>query len=83
MKLFFTCTQTAHACDKSEYKEAGLLTSIMMKIHLLSCKGCRKYSQRNKKLTHCLKSAEIKTLPSDKKKQLKSHLRNQAEKRMH
>lgn len=74
MKFFFKCDQTAEVCDKCQYEEASFWDNLRMKLHLLICKYCRNYSTSNNKLTESLKSANIKTLPNNKKELLKAKI---------
>ncbi|MGO3182680.1 MAG: hypothetical protein ACTIJ9_07595 [Aequorivita sp.] len=71
MKKFLKCSEAAHLCNKSQYKEVGFGEKIILRIHLAKCKTCRDYSKRNVKLTQTIKSAKIKTLGSEEKQHLK------------
>lgn len=76
------CDDAVHVCDKTQYKEAGLLDKLKLKIHLLMCKMCRGYAKRNSNLTDTIKSANIKTLLPEEKQRLKTRLQ-QDEKNLH
>ncbi|MBK5213669.1 MAG: hypothetical protein JJE55_08435 [Flavobacteriaceae bacterium] len=77
MKFFLKCDEAVHVCDKSQYKEAGFLDKLMLKMHLLMCKLCRGYSKRNVKLTKTIHSANIKTLRPEEKQLLKVRLQQE------
>ncbi len=74
MKFYYKCNETAQICDRHQYKEASLLESVRMKLHLFLCTICREYSRKNGKLTRTIKSANIKRLPSEEKELLRSKL---------
>lgn len=80
MKFFLKCDDAANLCDKSQYKEAGFFDKLMLRIHLLMCKLCRSYSQRNVILTNTIKSANIKTLTLEDKQLLKKKLQYEIDK---
>lgn len=80
MKFFLKCDEVAHVCDKNQYNEAGFGDKLMMKVHLLMCKLCRGYSNRNQKLTKTLNSANLKTLNSEEKEFLKTRLQQEVNK---
>lgn len=77
MKLFLKCDETAHVCDKSQYNEATRFENFKLKIHIVLCKCCRSYCTNNYKLTQSIRSANIETLPLNKKELLKSKLDNE------
>jgi len=70
MKFFLKCEEAAYVCDKNQYREAGFFEKLLLKLHLLRCKLCRSYSKNNGKLTHTVKSANIKTLAHVEKQRL-------------
>lgn len=72
MKLFLKCNEATHYCDKTQYKEVDFWNKISLNVHLIMCTVCRNYAKKNGKLTHALKSANIKTLCSKDKDRLKT-----------
>ena len=50
-KIIIPCDEANHVCDKTQYKEATLWEKIILNIHLIYCKACRKYTKSNTKLT--------------------------------
>lgn len=77
MKFFLKCNDAAHVCDKTQYKEAGLLERLRLRVHLFMCKLCRGYAKRNAKLTETVKSANLKTLHPEEKQRMKAQLLNE------
>lgn len=77
MKFFLECDKAVHVCDKSQYNEASFFEKFLLKLHILMCKLCRSHVKRNTKLTKTIKSANIKTLHSEEKQQLKTRLRQE------
>ncbi len=73
----FNCDKARHTCDKVQYNEAGLWESIMLNLHTIFCRLCRKHSARNNKLTQTIKDSQIKTLSSEQKSVIKEQLRQQ------
>lgn len=73
-KFYFKCNESAHICDKHQYKEAGFLDRMKMKIHLILCTLCRNYAKRNGNLTEKIKLANIKSLNANEKELLKHRL---------
>lgn len=74
--IMLSCSQAAEYCDKEEYKEAAFLSKLKLKLHLFFCANCRKYQEKNKKLSLLLKEADLKTCSSLEKKALKERLEN-------
>jgi len=77
MKFFFKCDEAAQVCDKKQYKEASFFEKLLLKLHLLLCKFCRKYSNTNGNLTKTVNSANIKTLPKEEKLRLQEIIRQE------
>ncbi|MEJ6792902.1 MAG: glycine dehydrogenase [Lacinutrix sp.] len=67
-KIFLSCNEANHTCDKTEYTEASLLDKIKLNIHLIWCAACRKYSKNNAKLTKLINQKEVKLQDSEKSK---------------
>ena len=70
--LFISCEDANHKCDKSQYDEASLWDKIILNIHLIYCRACRKYSSNNAKLTKLVKKDEVECLESKEREQLES-----------
>nr|WP_321228167.1 hypothetical protein [uncultured Psychroserpens sp.] len=69
-KLKLKCREANHICDKAQYKEANLWEKIVLNIHLIYCRACRKYSSRNGKLTKLMKNPKVETMEASAKEQL-------------
>ncbi|WP_103071035.1 hypothetical protein [Aquimarina sediminis] len=77
-KLFVSCEEAKHICDKNQYGEASFLEIVRLNIRLVYCKVTRAYSKRNTKLTKTIDKANTHVIsPSDKevmKQQIKKKL---------
>ncbi len=76
-KLFLKCDEANHVCDKSQYKEASLIEKVRLTIHLLYCKYCREYSNKNAKLTKCVVNSKVECLDNTVKKEMKVNLKKE------
>jgi len=65
-KLFLSCDESKHTCDKAQYKEATLWQKIKLNIHLVFCAACRKYSKNNTKLSKLITKSTTKLSASEK-----------------
>lgn len=79
-KLFISCDEAGHICDKSQYNEASLWTKIKLSIHLIYCKVCRKYSRDNAKLTKIINTPKLDYLKASEKETLKSNFEKELSK---
>ncbi|WP_420604225.1 hypothetical protein [Flagellimonas sp.] len=73
-----SCEEAAHICNKSQYKEASFWQITKLKLHILMCKTCAKFTKQNTALTSLCERAGLNVLSeSDKeamKKDLEKHL---------
>lgn len=69
-KLFFSCDEANHTCDKTQYREASLWEKVKLNIHLLVCRACREYTKNNARLTKLIKGKEVKVMPTSEKENL-------------
>ncbi len=76
-KLFVSCEEAKHICDKNQYGEASLIEIIKLNIRLLYCKVTRAYSKRNTKLTKTIKKSDIQIISLSKKEEMKKQLRKE------
>lgn len=72
-----SCKKNLLLCDKYEYDELTLFEVFRLKIHLIICKPCRTYSEKNHQLTDAVKTAKIQTLGEDEKISLKNRLKKE------
>lgn len=71
-KIFISCTEAGHTCDKTQYKEATLWQKIKLNIHLIYCVACREYTKNNTKLTKIVNKPEVECLDDVEKESLKN-----------
>lgn len=69
-KLFLSCNEANHTCDKSQYNEASIWEKIKLNVHLIYCRACRKYTKNNGKLTKVMKNEEMEYLKNSEKETL-------------
>ncbi|GAA0724661.1 hypothetical protein [Aquimarina litoralis] len=74
-KIFVSCEDANHICDKNQYKEASLWEKIKLNIHLIYCKACRKYSSKNTKLTKLFKDPKVISINQSAKDSMKEQLK--------
>lgn len=74
-KLFMIdCHEAHNCCDKAQYKDAKPIEKFRLYLHLAVCKACRKYTQKNRKLSRLIKKSKLETCPEEKKKQWKEQI---------
>ncbi|GAA4113496.1 hypothetical protein GCM10022393_12530 [Aquimarina addita] len=80
-KIFVSCEDANHFCDKNQYKEASFWEKVRLNIHLIYCKACRKYSKNNNTLTRLINDPKVirmdAAIKTDMKKQLKEKMSEQ------
>ncbi|MFD1162687.1 hypothetical protein [Hwangdonia seohaensis] len=76
MKIVMPCDEANHVCDKTQYKEATLWEKIILNIHLIYCRACRKYTKNNSKLTKKIKESKVECLDRKCKESMKKELNN-------
>ncbi|ARV09239.1 hypothetical protein BTO05_06125 [Winogradskyella sp. PC-19] len=69
-KLKLECHEANHICDKNQYKEATFMEKVILTIHLMYCRACRKYTAKNTKLTKLIKNPKVETLDDSAKNKL-------------
>lgn len=77
---FFNCEEACLACDKAQYEEAKFLEKLVVRLHGLICKSCRKYNQDNYELTQKLNSKISKLSKEEKlnlQRKLEAEMKNQ------
>ena len=74
-KIFVSCGEANHYCDKNQYREASLWEKIKLNLHLIYCKACRKYSSKNNRLSDLMKNPKVYTLDQSIKNDLKEQLK--------
>ncbi|MBT8261042.1 MAG: hypothetical protein HKO92_04895 [Flavobacteriaceae bacterium] len=71
-RFFIACDEANHNCDKSQYNEATFWEKIKLTVHLIYCRACREYSNKNAKLTKIVDNPKIDCLNKDEKKKIKA-----------
>ncbi len=79
-KLFISCEEAKHICDKNQYGEASLKEIITLNIRLIYCKVTRIYSKKNVKLTKVIKTSNVQTINHSDKKSMKQKLHKELSK---
>nr|WP_321224934.1 hypothetical protein [uncultured Psychroserpens sp.] len=69
-RIKLNCHEANHICDKNQYKEANFWDKVVLTIHLIYCRACRKYSSRNAKLTTLVKNSKVETMDLSAKEEL-------------
>lgn len=73
-KVFVSCDEANHVCDKTQYKDASLWEKIKLNIHLIYCAACRKYTKNNAKLTKLVTDPKVDCLEPKEKEVMKTNL---------
>ncbi|GAA4278209.1 hypothetical protein [Aquimarina mytili] len=76
-KLFVSCEEAKHICDKNQYGEASFLEVIKLNIRLVYCRVTRAYSKRNTKLTKIIKKSDVHTISPSQKESMKKKLQKE------
>ena len=82
-KLFVSCDEANHVCDKTQYKEGSLWEKIKLNMHLIYCGACREYSKNNQKLTKVISESEVKYLDKEAKESMKELFEVELEKQQY
>lgn len=80
LEIIFKCSEAANVCDRSQYAESNLGERLLLKAHLLICKICRNHSTLNGKLTQAIRKANLRSLPEDKKQELRKTIQQEISK---
>ncbi len=78
--ILFKCSEAAHVCDKSQYHESSVFERVLMKLHQMMCRVCREHSSENTKLTKVIEKADLKTMPEDKKEDIRKIIQQEISK---
>ena len=79
-KIFVTCKEANHHCDKTQYNEATFLEKVKLNIHLIYCRACRKYTSNNGKLTKMINGSDMEFLKASEKDALKNNFEKELSK---
>ena len=75
--FFIDCSKAADCCNKAQYEEAKFLDKAKLYLHLAFCKTCRKFTQKNTKLTQLIKKSKLQTCSEEKKEQWRDEIRKE------
>ena len=70
-KMFISCDDANHNCDKSQYNESSFWEKFKLTIHLLYCRACRGYSNNNAKLSKVINNSNVDCLELKDKQEMK------------
>ncbi|MCF6294832.1 MAG: hypothetical protein L3J25_03980 [Flavobacteriaceae bacterium] len=70
-KIFVTCEEANHNCDKAQYNEATFWEKVKLVIHILYCRACRKHSSDNAKLSKTIAKSKVDCLKLKDKQKMK------------
>ncbi|MBG6131123.1 hypothetical protein IWQ47_002593 [Aquimarina sp. EL_43] len=73
-KVFVSCEEAKHICDKNQYGEASFLEIIKLNIRLIYCKVTRAYSKRNTKLTKTINNSKTQSISASDKEAMKKEI---------
>lgn len=79
-RILFKCGDAAHICDKSQYRESSRTERILMRMHQWWCKVCRQHSAENTKLTEIIQKADLKSIPEEKKQEMRKVIQQEISK---
>ncbi|MHA7943094.1 glycine dehydrogenase [Formosa sp. 3Alg 14/1] len=79
-KLFLSCDEASHICDKFQYNESTFLERLKFKMHIVFCTLCKKHMFTNMKLTESIKQSNIKCLDAKSKSEMKKCFEKELEK---
>lgn len=71
-----TCEEAALISSKTQYKEATFWERINLRLHLLLCAVCSKFTKKNAQLTHLCAKSKLYSLSEEEKLRMKRELQN-------
>ncbi len=80
MNIKLECREANHICDKNQYREASFWEKVKLTIHLIYCRACRKYTQRNNKLTNAIKHPKVRSVSPSEKNRMKERMHQEMSK---
>ncbi|UII78451.1 hypothetical protein [Flagellimonas sp. CMM7] len=69
-----SCDEASNICNKSQYKEAGFWEILKLRLHILSCKACAKFTKQNTALTSLCDRAGLNVLSESDKEEMRKDL---------
>lgn len=69
-----SCEEASNICNKSQYKEAGFWEILKLRVHILMCKTCAKFTKENTAFTSLCERAGLNVLSENEKEAMKKDL---------
>lgn len=69
-----SCEDASHICNKSQYKEASFWEILKLRLHILTCKACARFTKQNTMLTSLCERAGLDVLSENDKEAMKKNL---------
>jgi len=69
-----TCEEAQIICHKTQYKDASFWETLKLRFHILVCKACASFSQKNTRLTALCETASLHSLSDKDKVRIKRKL---------
>ena len=73
------CHKASECCNKAQYDEANSIEKLKLRLHHYLCKTCKKFSEKNSKLTGMIQKSDIKRCPDHYKNGWKEEISKQNE----
>ncbi len=71
-----SCEKAALICNKAQYREATFLEKGKLKLHVLFCKTCSKFTKQNTTFTSLCDKANLHGLSEADKDKMKAELQD-------
>lgn len=78
-KLFLSCHEATHVCDKTQYKESSLWERFKLHLHIIFCSFCKNHTKKNHQLTRTIKKSNIVCLDPHSKTCMKENIQKELE----
>lgn len=72
------CEEAALISSKKQYKEATFWERINLKVHLLACKVCSKFTKKNAQLTQLFEKSKLYALSEEEKLKMNRELQSKS-----
>ncbi|SHH05506.1 hypothetical protein [Flagellimonas flava] len=69
-----SCEEASQICNKSQYKEAGFWQVLKLRLHVLTCKTCAKFTKKNTAFTSLCEKANLQVLSESEKEAMRKDL---------
>lgn len=69
-----SCEKATMICTKAQYEEATFIEKVTLKMHILVCKSCSKFSKENTEFTSLCDKAISNSLSESEKQEMKEKL---------